>query len=126
MIAPDLRGFGQTAAPPNTIDYGIDRLVSDVIGVLDALGVRTVRLVGHDWGSAICWHTVIRHPDRIDRYAALSVGHPNAYEHGGIAQHLKSYYILFFQLRGLSERAVTAGDWWLWRRMMRYDAEMPT
>ena len=50
--------------------------MSDVIGVLDALGVRTVRLVGHDWGSAICWHTVIRHPDRIDRYAALAVGHP--------------------------------------------------
>ena len=90
VIAPDLRGFGQTAAPPNTIDYGIDRLVSDVIGVLDALDVRTVRLVGHDWGSAICWHTVIRHPDRIARYAALSVGHPNAYEHGGIMQQLKS------------------------------------
>jgi pimeloyl-ACP methyl ester carboxylesterase len=66
VIAPDLRGFGETTAPPNTADYKLDLLVSDLIGILDTLGVGKVRLVGHDWGSAICWHTCIRHPDRID------------------------------------------------------------
>jgi pimeloyl-ACP methyl ester carboxylesterase len=126
VIAPDLRGFGESTAPPNTADYKIDRLVSDLIGILDVLEVRKVRLVGHDWGSAICWHTCLRHPDRIDRYVALAVGHPSAYAHGGILQTLKSYYILFFQLRGLSEWTVTRADWWLWRRMMRYDPEFPT
>ena len=126
VIAPDLRGFGETTAPPGKVDYGIDLLVGDLIGVLDALGVKSVRLVGHDWGSAICWHTTLRHPDRIDRYVALSVGHPNSYAHGGLLQKLKSYYIMFFQLRGLSEMAVTANDWWLWRRMMKYDPELPT
>jgi len=123
VIAPDLRGFGESTAPPNRADYKIDLLVSDLIGLLDALGVRTVRLVGHDWGSAICWHTCLRHPDRIDRYVALSVGHPNAYAHGGIVQKLKSYYILFFQIRGLSEWMLTRCNWWLWRRMIRYDPE---
>lgn len=123
VIAPDLRGFGETTAPPRTADYHIDLLVGDVIGVLDALGVRKVRLVGHDWGSAICWQTCLRHPERIDRYVALSVGHPSAYAHGGLLQKLKSYYILFFQLRGISEWMVTRRNWWLWRRMMRYDAE---
>jgi len=122
-IAPDLRGFGESTAPPNIADYKIDLLVSDLIGLLDALGVPSVRLVGHDWGSAICWHTCIRHPDRINRYVALSVGHPSAYVQGGIAQKLKSWYILFFQIRGLSEWMVTRSNWWLWRRMMRYDPE---
>jgi pimeloyl-ACP methyl ester carboxylesterase len=77
VIAPDLRGFGATDAPPNEADYHIDLLVADLIGILDALEVDNVHLVGHDWGSAICWHTCLRHPDRIDRYAALSVGHPS-------------------------------------------------
>jgi pimeloyl-ACP methyl ester carboxylesterase len=126
VIAPDLRGFGDTAMPPKKADYHIDRLVADLIGILDALDVDKVRLAGHDWGSAICWHTCLRHPDRIDRYAALSVGHPSAYAHGGLKQKLKSWYIMFFQLPWLSETLVTARDWWLWRRMMRYDPELPT
>ena len=125
-IAPDLRGFGESTAPPNTADYKVDLLVSDLIGVLNALGVPKVRLVGHDWGSAICWHTCIQHPDRIDRYVALSVGHPSAYAHGGILQKLKSYYIIFFQFKGVSEWMVTRADWALWRQMMCYDPEFPT
>ena len=126
VIAPDLRGFGETAAPPNKADYHIDRLVADLIGILDALDVDRVRLVGHDWGSAICWHTLLRHPERIDRYAALSVGHPSVYAHGGLKQKLKSYYIGFFAIPWVSEKSVTARDWWLWRRMMKYDPELPT
>ena len=86
--------------------------MSDLIGILDASRCVKVRLVGHDWGSVICWHTCIRHPDRIDRYVALSVGHPSAYVHGGILQKLKSYYILFFSFEGSRNgwsRAPTGG-----------------
>ena len=96
------------------------------MAILDALEVPTVRLVGHDWGAAVGWQTCIKHADRIDRYAALAVGHPSAYAHGGIVQKLKAYYVLFFQIPGLSEKMVSAADWWLWRQMLRYDAEMPT
>ena len=125
VIAPDLRGFGESAAPRRTSDYKIDEFVADLIAILDALEVSTVRLVGHDWGAAVGWQTCMQHPDRIERYAALAVGHPTAYAHGGIVQKLKAYYILFFQIPRLSEKAVSAGDWWLWRRMLRYDAELP-
>jgi len=126
VIAPDLRGFGESTAPKKTDDYKIDRFVGDLIGILDALDVSTVRLVGHDWGAAVGWQTCIHHADRIDRYAALAVGHPSAYAHGGIVQKLKAYYILFFQVPGVSEKLVSANDWWLWRQMLRYDGEMPT
>jgi pimeloyl-ACP methyl ester carboxylesterase len=126
VIAPDLRGFGESTAPRRRNDYQIDEFVEDLIAILDALDVPTVRLVGHDWGAAVGWQTCIRHADRIDRYAALAVGHPSAYAHGGLVQKLKAYYVLFFQIPGLSEKMVSAADWWLWRRMLRYDAEMPT
>ena len=126
VIAPDLRGFGETTAPPNRDDYKIDRFVGDLIAILDDLEVAKVRLVGHDWGAAVGWQTCMQHPERIDRYAALAVGHPTAYAHGGIMQKLKAYYVLFFQIPGLSEKAVSAGDWWLWSKMLRYDAELAT
>ncbi len=126
VIAPDLRGFGESTAPRETHDYKIDRFVEDLIGILDVLDVPTVRLVGHDWGAAVGWQTCIQHADRIDRYAALAVGHPSAYAHGGVVQKLKAYYILFFQIPGLSEKMVSSADWWLWRQMLRYDGEMPT
>lgn len=127
VIAPDLRGFGESNMPPERRNYKIDEFVADLIGILDAVGVsEKVRLIGHDWGAAVGWQTCIQHPERIDRYAALAVGHPTAYEHGGIIQKLKAYYVLFFQIPWVSEKAVSAADWWLWRRMLRYDAEMPT
>ena len=31
--------------------------------------------------------------------------------------------IIFFQIKGLSEWMVTRADWWLWRKMIRYDPE---
>ena len=126
VIAPDLRGFGETTAPLSRSEYKIDEFVEDLIAILDALDVPTVRLVGHDWGAAVGWQTCIRHGDRIDRYAALAVGHPSAYAHGGVMQKLKAYYVILFQVPWVSEKMVSAADWWLWRRMLRYDAEMPT
>ena len=40
VIAPDMRGCGETTLMPRTEDYRLDNLVADVKGLLDALGVR--------------------------------------------------------------------------------------
>src|SRR5512140_1209322 len=50
VIAPDTRGCGDSEVPPRVKDYRVDRLVSDLVGLLDALRIEKVRLVGHDWG----------------------------------------------------------------------------
>jgi pimeloyl-ACP methyl ester carboxylesterase len=65
----------------------------------------------------------MRHPERVDRYVAVSVGHPTAYAKGPLKQKIKAYYIIFFQIKGLSEWMVTRANWWLWRKMIRYDPE---
>lgn len=126
VVAPDLRGFGESSAPPRRQDYKIEKFVGDLVAILDALDIEKARVVGHDWGAAVGWNLAINRPERVDRYVAMAVGHPAAYAHGGIVQKLKGYYILFFEVPGVSEKAVAANDWWLWRRMLNYDAEMPT
>ena len=108
VIVPDTRGCGDSAIPERTSDYKIEKLVADLVGVLDALGIRKVRLVGHDWGAVQAWHLALWHPERVERYIAMSVGHPRAYATGGIAQKLKGYYIALIQLRGFIEFVVRA------------------
>jgi pimeloyl-ACP methyl ester carboxylesterase len=125
VIAPDTRGCGATDISPNRADYRIDNLVTDLVALLDALGVAKVRLVAHDWGAGICWQLVVKHPERVDRYVALSTGHPSAYRRGGIEQKLKGYYTFLFQVPRLAELVLAAGHWWGFRRMTGYAEEWP-
>src|ERR1700687_5112375 len=77
-IAPDLRGRGQTQAPPNVSDYRIGGMVPDLVALLDALGVEQAHVVGHDFGAALAWVFAAMRPDRINCLVVLSVGHPSA------------------------------------------------
>jgi pimeloyl-ACP methyl ester carboxylesterase len=125
VIAPDTRGCGDSDAPAGREHYRLDLLVSDLVAVLDALCVGKVRLVAHDWGAVIGWYFAVRHPERVDRYAALSVGHPTAYAKGPLEQKLKGWYTLFFQLRGIAEWLLRLGHWKLFRSVIRFDEEAP-
>ena len=108
VIALDTRGCGESEMKPREGDYAIDKLVADLLALLDALGIAKVRLVGHDWGAVQAWCFAMEHPERVDRCIAMSVGHPAAYMRGGVAQKLKGYYLFCIQLRGLIEFLVTA------------------
>ncbi len=125
VVAPDTRGCGLSQMPRKTADYHLDHLVADVIALLDALGLDRVRLVAHDWGAVIGWQMAIRHPQRVERYVALSVGHPTAYARGGLMQKLKGWYVLMFQLRGFAEWLLTRRDWALFRWFTGFPGEMP-
>ncbi|GLT42435.1 hypothetical protein SLA2020_164330 [Shorea laevis] len=72
-IAPDLRGYGDTDAPPSPTSYTSFHLVGDLVGLLDGLGVEKVFLVGHDWGAIIAWHFCLFRPDRVKALVNLSV-----------------------------------------------------
>ena len=125
VIALDTRGCGESEIKPRESDYAIEKLVADLVALLDALGIAKVRLVGHDWGALQGWCFAIQHPKRVDRYIAMSVGHPGAYVSAGLAQKLKGYYLFCIQLRGLIEFLVTRFDWWLFGLLLHYPAEFP-
>jgi pimeloyl-ACP methyl ester carboxylesterase len=74
VLAPDLRGFGWSDAPPGR--YSKMGLACDVERLLDELGIETCTLVGHDWGGFVAQLTAIRAPERVERVVALSIVHP--------------------------------------------------
>ncbi|KAL8259136.1 hypothetical protein R6Q59_027089 [Mikania micrantha] len=72
-IAPDLRGYGDTEAPPSTTSYTALHIVGDLVCLLDSLGLDKVYLVGHDWGAIISWYFCQFRPDRIKALVNMSV-----------------------------------------------------
>jgi pimeloyl-ACP methyl ester carboxylesterase len=108
-LAPDLRGYSPDARPAESAEYGMSHLVGDVTGLLDALGISTVDLVGHDWGAVVGWQVAARHPERIRSYTAVSIAHPVAYMHAlktSLDQQKRSAYLLLFRLDGKPERVL--------------------
>ena len=74
-IAPDLRGYGRTTAPPDVADYRMSELIADVDGLLDALELERAIFVGHDWGALILWNMAMLAPQRIERLVILNIPH---------------------------------------------------
>lgn len=125
VIAPDTRGCGGSEMPARVADYHIDHLVADLEALLDTLQIDKVRLVAHDWGAVQGWYFALRHPERVERYIALSVGHPTAYGSGGLSQKLKGWYVLMFQLRGFAEWLLKAFGWRFFRAFTAFPEEFP-
>jgi pimeloyl-ACP methyl ester carboxylesterase len=114
VVAPDLRGYGDSDRPTDVAAYAMPRLIGDVTGLMDALGIQRAAVVGHDWGAVLAWAVTMAHPDRVERLAAVSVGHPSARASAGLVQQLRGSYILGFLVPGLAERTMPAGGyWWL-------------
>lgn len=74
VLAMDLRGFGWSDAPRR--GYEKENLATDVLAVLDQLGLERVKLVGHDWGGWVGFLLCLRAPERFDRYLALNIPTP--------------------------------------------------
>jgi pimeloyl-ACP methyl ester carboxylesterase len=110
-IAPDLRGFGDSAKPAEVDAYNILVLAGDVLGIFDHLGIAKARVVGHDWGSALAWAIAGFAPDRVEKLVAMSVGHPSAFAAAGIPQRRLSWYMLLFQFKGVAEQWLSNDDW---------------
>jgi soluble epoxide hydrolase / lipid-phosphate phosphatase len=72
-IAPDMRGYGRSSVYPDHADYRQERVVADMIGLADALGILRAVWVGHDWGTATAWNIAAHHGDRCHAVANLCV-----------------------------------------------------
>ena len=116
VLAPDLRGFGRSDKPPAVEDYSLRATVGDVAGILDDAGIERATVVGHDWGAGLAWAVASYLPDRVERLAVVSVGHPHAVSAAGLTQRRLSWYMLWFLFPGVAEEALPADDWAFFRR----------
>jgi pimeloyl-ACP methyl ester carboxylesterase len=107
VVAPDMRGFGRTSAPPDIAAYSIFDLVGDMVALVAALGEERAMIVGHDWGAPVAWHAALFRPDVFTAVAGLSVPPPfrgkgrplDTLRESGIT----NFYWQYFQTPGIAE-----------------------
>lgn len=68
-IAPDLIGMGKSDKPD--IEYRFFDHVRYVDGFIEALGLRNITFVAHDWGSALAFHYGRRHEGNVKGLAFM-------------------------------------------------------
>jgi epoxide hydrolase 4 len=122
VIAPDLRGYNASEAPPGISSYRIPLLVADMVALLEHLDAGPTAWIGHDWGGVVAWHAAMRRPEAVERLAILNAPHPALFAkalRGSPSQMLRSWYAGLFQLPWLPEAAMVARGRAFLRRMLR-------
>lgn len=112
-VAPDLRGYNESDKPEEVRAYEVEKLAGDVAGLIRALGRDKAIVVGHDWGAMVAWFFAQFHQDMLEKLVILNVPHPLVMQRHLMRspkQLKKSWYIFFFQLPGLPERAMARDD----------------
>jgi len=71
VVAPDMRGMGQTDAPADPRHYDCDHTVGDLLGLLDHLGEKRAVFSGLDFGVFACYDLAFRHPERVTALIGL-------------------------------------------------------
>ncbi|NUU61172.1 alpha/beta fold hydrolase [Paenibacillus agri] len=74
VIAPDLRGHGESDAPLGA--YTIESMADDVLALLDALELSKVTLLGHSLGGYVALSFVQRYASRLTGFGLI---HSTAY-----------------------------------------------
>ena len=69
VLALDMRGRGESDAPAS--GYAIEDHARDVLGLLDALELERVVMVGHSFGGLLTYWLAANHPERVERCVAI-------------------------------------------------------
>ncbi|MBV9716850.1 MAG: alpha/beta fold hydrolase [Solirubrobacterales bacterium] len=109
VIAPDLRGWGWSEAPPG--DYAKAVFAADLLALLDAEGIDRVSIIAHDWGAYAAFLLALAHPRRIERMVTLDI--PPPWPEPLRPRHLGTPLLLTYQLPlalpGVGARILTSG-----------------
>src|ERR1700693_3931316 len=69
VIAPDLRGFGESAAPPD--GYTKTAMAQDIHALVKSLNYGRIRLVGHDIGLMVSYAYAAQYPSEVERLVLM-------------------------------------------------------
>jgi haloacetate dehalogenase len=76
VVAPDLRGYGESSKPPTTPDhepYSKRAMARDQVEVMGQLGFEGFGVAGHDRGGRCAYRLALDHPERVEKLAVLDI-----------------------------------------------------
>lgn len=76
VVAPDLRGYGDSSSPrgePDHSNYSFRVMAQDMVEVMSLLGHKHFMAAGHDRGARVLHRMALDSPERLDRVALLDI-----------------------------------------------------
>ncbi|MUP44574.1 alpha/beta hydrolase [Gramella sp. BOM4] len=67
IIAPDMRGHGNSSIPENEEDYGVEQTAYDMKLLMDELQIEKCHVVGFSMGGALAFELAVKYPNLIDK-----------------------------------------------------------
>jgi haloacetate dehalogenase len=123
VVAPDLRGYGDSSKPPGGPDnanYAKRALAQDQVETMAALGFERFMVAGHDRGARVAHRLVRDHAAQIERVALLDIV-PTLYRFETLdAKAARGSFHWFFLIQGggLPERLIGAEPEFFLRHML--------
>ncbi|WP_249225542.1 alpha/beta fold hydrolase [Tardiphaga alba] len=96
VIAPDLRGYGETDKPAS--GYDKRTMAMDIVALLKELGLGKIALVGHDRGARVATRFAKDHPGLVDRLVVMDNVPTRVVAREINARIAKAYWFFFFHL----------------------------
>lgn len=116
-VAPNLRGFEQSSAPPDVSAYRPKHLVQDISALIALAaadqGGTLAALVAHDWGGAVAWNLANQLPHLAKRLMIVNSPHPGTFlrelQHNPAQQAASAY--MNFLTRPDAEQLLAQDDY---------------
>ncbi len=126
VIAPDQRGYGLSSRPEAVVEYDMEHLTGDLVGLLNHLGVEKAIFCGHDWGGFVVWQMPLMHPSRVAGVIGLNTPFmPRAPLDPIALMRIRfgpEMYIVWFQTPGEADAVLSADV----EKTMRFFMRKPT
>jgi haloacetate dehalogenase len=112
VVCPDLRGYGQSSAPPTTADhapYSKRTMAGDVVALMRLLGHDRFAVVGHDRGTYVAQRLTMDHASAVTHLVVLDgvpIGDALARADARFAQRWWHWFFLG-QTTNLAERVIS-------------------
>lgn len=94
VIAPDLRGFGQSATPAD--GYTKAAMARDIHALMQNLKYDRIRLVGHDIGLMVAYAYAAQYPNEVDRIVLMEAFLPGVGEWNNVFLLRDLWHFHFF------------------------------
>ena len=79
VVAPDLRGYGQSEARPIDASRGLQDWSDDLLALLDALDWKTAHLLGWSMGGGVVMQAAISAPQRVESLTLVAPVSPHGF-----------------------------------------------
>ncbi|MEK9673717.1 MAG: alpha/beta hydrolase [Rhodospirillaceae bacterium] len=129
LVAPDLRGYGDTSKPPTDADhapYSKRAMAADMVAVMAQLGFDEFHVVGHDRGGRVGHRLAADHPDKVKKLAVLDIAPTHHMYAETDKEFATGYYHWFFLIQpaDLPERLIGADpEYFLRKKMGHWSAD---